>query len=158
VNVARPPSVLFGLVIFWCTPALGGIRSIQNPNESNQYQPPRNIFVLVIGINQYQNQIQNGVRPSGGFPEFHGPEAAALDARRISETMKSKFPHSSVETVVLADSAATKSAIAESVGHFASRSSAADMFVFSFSGATYSDQKPPSGELYLVPYGAEVSA
>jgi uncharacterized caspase-like protein len=150
--VARPRSVLLALLMFCSAAAPGGIRSLL-PVESNHdlRLPPPKIFVLAVAIEQYRNAPFH----IPGIPEFHGKVASVLNAGRISETIKSKFPRSSVETTVLADSAATKDAIAEAVRQFARRSSAADMFIFSFSGATFIGTRPLHEELYLAPYGAQ---
>jgi hypothetical protein len=122
--------------------------------------PPAHIYVLAIGLD-VDRSVPN-FRPS-----FHGSKA---DAEALSAEFKSNFAYSDVSVTVLANQEATRSAILAAIQKIALSSKSEDMFVFSFSGFAFTKggtepaaensllptgSKNP-GELYLVPYDADV--
>ena len=124
-------------VLLAMTPAASaGIQSAVKPVDQF-LNPPGNIFVLSIGIEQYKDPKVNGF-------------FSVTDARRVSDAFKAR-PFSAT-TVLLTNADATKENIRQALQKFALTSHSNDLFVLSFSGVGLLKTRNGSEEGYLGPY------
>jgi uncharacterized caspase-like protein len=123
--------------------ALAGIALPGPYNPFEQFRiPPRNVFVLSIGIEHYKD------------PKIV-VNAGAEDARNVADIFEHYF-RVFAPTTVLLNADATKANIREALQRFALTSHSNDMFVLSFSGFGLLKSKGGGQESYLAPYDASL--
>jgi hypothetical protein len=142
--------VLSLLALSFIAPALAiaGIQldpvNLANPIDQFRY-PPKNVYVLAIGINRYKVSALN-------------LGSSAQDATAVLDAATRQWGIPTESVVHLSDEHATKAGIRQAIQQFALKSHAGDLFILTFSGQAFTRTKNGIQEGFLAPSDAVVPA